>query len=231
MKKQAGTLYCIGVGPGDPELMTLKAQRLLTQCPVVASPVTGGEKTMALDIVKGAVSLAGKEILLLDFPMVSDAEILRQSHRRQAEEIARHLDAGKDVAFITIGDVSVYATLPYVSGLLADEGYAVAMIPGVTSFCACACVLGRSLTEMQLPLHIFPGSFTDVKDALSLDGTKVFMKSGRQIGNVKKALLEENVKAAAVVDCGLATQAVYPSLAELPEGTGYFTTIITEAKS
>lgn len=230
MNEKAGTLYCIGVGPGDPELMTRKAHRLLTACPVIAVPLSGGGKTMALDIVKGAVSLTGKTLLLLDFPMTADETVLREAHRQQAAAVAEKLDAGLDVALVTIGDVTVFSTLTYISDILIRQGYRATLIPGVTSFCACACALGESLTDMKTPLHIFPGSFSDIKTALSLDGTKVFMKSGRQMAAVRQAIVASGVPAKAVVDCGLATEAVYPSLADLPDDAGYFTTVIAGRK-
>lgn len=230
MNKEKGSLYCVSVGPGDPELLTLKAKRILQQCPIIAAPVTGGEKTMALDIVRGALDITGKEILLLDFPMVSDRLIVEKSHSEHSDLLAAKLEQGLDVAVVSIGDVSVYSTLPYVGDIIKARGYVVTMLPGVTSFCACACALGQSLTTMQKPLHIFPGSFADMELALSMDGTKVFMKSGKQMASVREQILAAGQPAAAVVNCGLETEAVYQQLCEMPEKTGYFTTIIVKEK-
>lgn len=225
---ERGRLYCVSVGPGDPELLTLKAQRILRHCPVIAAPVTGGNKTMALDIVKQVADLSGKEILLLAFPMVSDKGMLENSHIAHANQLAEKLEQGLDVAVISIGDVSVYSTLPYVSDILTKQGYDVTMIPGVTSFCACACALGQSLTTMQKPLHLFPGSFTDMDTALSSEGTKIFMKSGRLGASVQDQILASGQAAFAVSDCGLESEAVYPTLSDMPENTGYFTTFIVK---
>jgi precorrin-2/cobalt-factor-2 C20-methyltransferase len=228
---EKGTLYCVSVGPGDPELLTLKASRILHAVPVVAAPVTHGEKTMALDIVRQSVSLEGKQIMLLDFPMSADREKLALSHRSHAAALAEQLQQGRDVAFVCIGDVSVFSTVTYVSDLLAAQGFRTEMIPGVTSFCACACALGQSLTSMRSPLHVFPGSFTDTEAALAMDGVKVFMKSGRKIDAVRKSIQDAGLPASAVVDCGLSTQAVYRNLSDMPENAGYFTTLIVGEKS
>ena len=84
---EKGTFYGVGVGPGDPELITLKAVRAIERCPVIAAPETRGEKTLALDIARGVVDLTGKTILRMQFLMTRDKQALEESHRRQARQI------------------------------------------------------------------------------------------------------------------------------------------------
>ncbi len=225
-----GTLYGISVGPGDPELLTLKAVNLLRACPVVATPVTAGGKTLALDIAAGAVDLSGKEILTLDFPMTRDHAALRASHRAAADAVAARLDGGQDVAMVNLGDVSVYSTFAYVMQLLQADGYAVVMVPGVPSFCAVAAALGQSLTTMHQPIHIFPASSGPTAEALALRGTKVLMKTGRAMAEVRAAIEAAGLagKTALVQNCGLPGEKVCRSLDEASDDISYFTTILVK---
>jgi precorrin-2/cobalt-factor-2 C20-methyltransferase len=230
MDKNRGTLYGLSVGPGDPELMTLKAVKILKQCPVAAVPVTHRGNTLALDIARKIVDFSDKELLLLPFEMTRDKEKLRLNHEAQAARVAERLALGRDVAFLTLGDVSVFSTFSYVAGILKEKGYAVTMIPGVTSFCASACALGISLTEMQRPLHIIPAGFYSAREALALPGAKVLMKAGSQFPEVRRAVLESGREAFAAVDCGLESEALYETLEDMPEKPGYFTTVIVKEK-
>jgi precorrin-2/cobalt-factor-2 C20-methyltransferase len=174
-----GILYGVSVGPGDPELMTVKAVRILERCPVVAAPRTAGEKTLALDIASGAADLTGKTILNLEFAMTRDPAELAASHRAAADTLENELREGRDVAMLNLGDVSVYSTFAYMMELLRADGFESVMIPGVPSFCAVAAALGTGLTEMNEPLHILPAGGMAVDEALRLPGTKVLMKTGR----------------------------------------------------
>lgn len=229
MELKKGVFYGVGVGPGDPELMTLKAVRILTECPVIAVPQTKSGETMALDIVRQVVPLEGKTILPLFFAM-ERGEAQKAAHREAAKAIAACLDEGKDVAMPNIGDVSVYSTYCYLMELLKEQGYETAMSAGVPSFCAVAARLGISLTTMNAPLHIIPAGGGNLEEALELPGTKVLMKSGRTLPKVAEALQEKGLldKAAMVQDCGLPTEAVCADLSNLPEKTGYFATIIVK---
>ena len=228
MNEKYGTFYALSVGPGDPELMTVKACRCLERCPVIAAPQTKSGQMLALDIARGAVSLDGKEILPLRFTMSRDASVRQESYRAAAQQIEEKLAAGLDVAMVNLGDVSVYATAFYMFDQIQKDGFAACMLPGVTSFCAVAAQLGRSLTEMDLPLHIIPASGMDLDAALTLPGTKVLMKSGSAIEQSVQALKRHGLadKAALVADCGLPTQKIVEDLEKLPADIGYFATIV-----
>lgn len=230
MEMRRGVFYGVGVGPGDPELLTIKALRTLERCPVIAAPRTKSGETLALDIVRQAVSLEGKTVLLLDFTMSRDPAVLRASHLRAAEAIAAHLAAGRDAAMLNLGDVSIYATFGYVMDILTARGYEAVMVPGVPSFCAVAARLGASLTTAASPLHILPASRDSLEEQLDLPGTKVLMKSGRQLPRVSEILRQKGLleKAAMVRDCGLPAEQVCRDLRYLPEDTGYFATVIVK---
>lgn len=224
-----GIFYAVSVGPGEPELMTLKAVRILHECPVLAAPVTKGESTVALDIAGQCVDVSGKEILYLDFIMTKDKKQLEENYRKQAEKVAGCLESGRDVAMVNIGDVSVYATCSYIADFVKKFGYEAVMVPGVPSFCAAAAKLGISLTRSGTPLHIIPASY-GISEALDLAGNKVLMKSGREYRNVKNELEKRGLleHAAMVQNCGLPGEKIYRDMTAVAEDAGYFATIIVK---
>ena len=230
MEVTKGIFYAVGVGPGDPELLTLKACRILEACPVVAAPRTRSGGMLALDIAQGAVDLTGKEILPLDLTMAVAAEGRTDAHAAAVEQIARRLTEGKHVAMAVLGDVAVYASCTPLMDRLTELGFQCVMIPGVTSFSAAAARLGVSLTEPDRPLAIVPGNVELDQYALQFPGSKVLMKSGIHLDEVRKALEEQGMldRAALVANCGLPGELVSRNLRELPERLSYFTTIIVK---
>lgn len=220
-------LYGVGVGPGDPRLMTLKAVETLSRCRVIAAPRTKNGGMVALDIAAGAVNLSEKEIVPLDFAMSRDAEERAASHRKAAALLRMHLDAGRSVAMLNLGDISIYATFRYIADILEPEGYAIEMIPGVPSFCAAAAVLGTSLTDMETPLRIVPDG-TGEPENVDLPGATVWMKSGRNLPVLLRRLSEAGLaeKVMLVRNCGMADQKIYRGLGDAEIGVGYFTVVI-----
>ena len=106
-----GTLYGVGIGPGDPELLTLKAVRLIRENEVIALPGEKPEETVAYQIsVQAVPELADKTLLALTMPMTKDKALLNENYDRAAEKIADQLDQGKNVVFLTLGDPTVYST-------------------------------------------------------------------------------------------------------------------------
>ena len=205
MAELKGTFYGVSVGPGDPELMTLQAVRLIRQCPVLAAPQTASGQMLALDIARSALgeALDGKTIVPLYFAMSRDPAALAASHEKAAAAVRQYLDAGQDVAMLNIGDVSIYATFGYLQEILQAGGYATAMAAGVPSFCAAAARLNVPLTGgMDTPLTIAPGGWTD--RVLEMPGTKVLMKAGRQLPVLLDALQQADKlkKSALVCNCG-----------------------------
>lgn len=226
-----GILYGVGVGPGDPELMTVKAVRTVERCPVIALPQSGRGECTAYEIAKEAVpALEKKEKLLLSMPMTRDQGKLLESWREAADQIAKKLDLGQDVAFLTLGDPAVYSTYLYLHRLVEKMGYEARMIPGVPSFCAAAARLGWGLCENRQPLHILPASYDGTEEALSLPGTKVLMKAGSSAAEVMDALGKRGLRSRTglVVNCGMAGEKAYQSLETTPEEQGYFSLYIVK---
>ena len=232
MEVKKGTLYGVGVGPGDPELLTLKAVRLLQRCPVIAAPRTKSGEALALDIVSRALPLEGKTILPLYFSMERDKVLIRAAHEKAADAIQLHLDAGEDVAMLNLGDVSIYATWGYLMDLLRERGYETAMIPGVPSFCAAAARLDATLVSWGSPLHIIPLGREPLEAGLTLPGAKVLMKAGSRLPELVEALRQTRQLDSAVLveNCGLPGERVCTDLSRCPEDTGYFATVIVKEK-
>lgn len=226
-----GVFYGVGVGPGDPELLTLKAVRRIERCPVIAAPQTRGGTMLALEIAAGAVPMEGKTILPLSFPMGREPAEQAAAHQAAADQVEPYLAAGQDVAMLNLGDVSIYATFSYLMELIRKRGYETAMVPGIPSFCAVAAKLGISLTERDSALHIAPGG-SALEETLELPGTKILMKSGRQLPEVLAALRKHGQleRSMLVKNCGLEGELVCRDLtAQLPEeDTGYFATIVVK---
>lgn len=225
MKK--GKLYGVGVGPGDPELVTKKAQRILEQADVVAVPDKGtGEKT-ALAIVRDLVE--GKQLLYCPAPMVRDRKVLEESYEQAAENICGLLEQGKQVAFITLGDPTIYSTYIYVHKKVAARGYEAEMIPGVPSFCAVAARLGTALCEGDQRLLIVPASH-DAGDCLDVPANTVFMKAGKAIGELQALLRERELLegASMVANCGMEGETVYPRFADMKDPSGYFSVVLVK---
>ena len=223
-----GTLYGLGVGPGDPELLTLKAVRILHQADVIAVPDKGsGEKT-AFRIVQEYVE--GKSILTCVTPMVRDQALLDAAHDRIAADICTLLEEGKTVAFITLGDPTVYATYMYIHRRVLSRGYEAVLVPGVPSFCAVAARLNTSLCEQSQRLLIVPASHKDMEDCLNVDANLVFMKAGKEIGALKEKLAAHGLleHASLVANCGMEGEQVWEHFADMPENTGYFSVVLVK---
>lgn len=221
-----GKLTGIGVGPGDPELITLKALKYLKACDVLAIPDADKGTSVAYKIAAEAwPELSEKASITVVMPMTHDIKKLNEYHRAAADKVEAELDKGNNVAFITLGDPTVYSTYMYVHKLVMADGYDVQIISGVPSFCAVAARLNMSLAERAEMLHIVPSSH-GVEQALSMPGAKVLMKAGSKMGIVKKALIESDMDVCMVENCGMETEHVYMSAEDIPEDAGYFSLII-----
>lgn len=226
-----GKLYGVGIGPGDPELLTLKALRVIRESKVIALPGKEPRETVAYKIVEGAYpEIAEKELLAVDMPMTKDPVKLEASHNAGAAAIMAYLDKGMDVAFPTLGDPTVYSTYIYVHKRVQAAGYETEIVSGITSFCAVAARLNTGLVEKAEPLHVIPASY-QIEEALKLSGTKVLMKAGKKMAEVKKILLEQQIPASMIENCGMDNERIYRSPEEIPEDAGYYSLIIVKEKS
>lgn len=223
-----GKLIGVGVGPGDPELMTLKAVKIIRNCQVLVLPAESKEKCVAYQIVRQAIpEIEDKTTVCLVMPMTKDKDRLEKSHREGTQKVAEVLDAGKDAAFLTLGDPTVYATSMYIHQRIAGMGYRTSIVSGVPSFCAAAAKLGVSLGEKQEQIHIIPASY-DVEAAIQLPGTKILMKAGKKMPVVRQCVKEHHGWAAMVENCGMAEEHLWINAEDMPEHPGYYTLVIVK---
>ena len=228
MKNMRGKLYSVGIGPGDPELLTLKAVRLLKECDVVALPKGETDVMTAKNIVNQVVDLDKKEQLIIYMPMTKDMAVMDKAHQEGADAVIKLLDEGKNVVFITLGCPTVYATCIYVHKLVLKAGYDAELVAGVTSICAVAAKLNVSLCERAEPLIVLPGSYKEASKFLDGPGNKVVMKSARVRDELKERGLIKN--AAMVERCGLSGEKVYRDLNEIDPNSSYFSVILVKEK-
>lgn len=232
MKK--GILYGVGVGPGDPELMTLRAVRRIRENTVIAFPGEIPEETTAYRIAVQAVPELSEKILLpIPMPMTQDAGALRRSHHRGANSIAAYLKQGQNVVFLTLGDVTIYSTFAYLKDILEADGYETRMENGIPSFCAAAARLNTSLVEWNQSLWIIPAAHASAEalfTATEEGGTVVLMKAGKSLSRVKEIAARAGATVQAVANCGLPGECVCKTEDQIPESSGYFTTVIVKSQ-
>lgn len=185
-----GKLIGIGVGPGDTDLLTLKAVKALETVPVICSPKSAKEKeSIALSIVNPILEKRKdyKRLMIVQplFPMIEDQEELEKYWDSASELIANYLDSGRDVAFITLGDSSIFSTFSYVQKRLKDK-YAVETIPGITSFTACASAIDMPLVEKNQVLSIVPKIDDRLDEIMEYSDCVVLMKASRNTEKLEK---------------------------------------------
>ncbi len=227
-----GILYGIGVGPGDPELITVKAVKRMQGCSLIGIPAKDPASCTAYKIAKEAVAgLEKKPVVAVPVPMTSDTEKLSKAYDAGSERLVKELREGRDIAFLNLGDPAVYGSYMEFHERVIEAGCKAEIISGVPSFCAAAAKLSVPLGSRQEQIHILPGLYC-TKKLEQYDGTQILMKSGGQVRELKEKLLklEEGgkAKAYAVMNCGMENEAVYQEIGELPEDAGYFTTIIVK---
>ena len=205
-----GRLYGVGVGPGDPELLTVKAQRVLRQVPVIFTPqAETSRESYALSIVRDVIDVERQEVLRGTFP-TDDAEAAGEVWQAAANTVAERLLQGQDVAFITEGDPMLYSTFSYVLESIRSNypEIPVEIIPGVSSVMAAAASASVPLVTHGQRLAILPAVYgiNDLREAIANYDTIVLMKVNRMLLQALANL--ENL--------GLAGRAIYVRRASTP---------------
>lgn len=224
---KGGIFYSVGIGPGDPMLMTLKAVSTIELSDIIAVPKSGADQNIALKIAKDYIS--SKTIIECDMPMTRDTNLLKCCHDNAVAAISALLEQGKIVSFLTLGDPTVYSTAMYVHKGLTERGYRTEIVSGVPSFCAAAASLNTTLCEGGQPLHIIPASYKDTDSLLDLDGNKVLMKSGKSILDVRDRIKQNNLTGMMVECATMENERVYKSLDEIEAGASYFSVVLLKS--
>lgn len=184
----SGTLYGLGVGPGDPELLTLKCLRLLRAAPVVAYPAPLDAPSFARSIVARWLSPAQTEVAIR-MPMEAARFPAQDVYDRAAVELAGHLDAGRDVAVLCQGDPFLYGSFMYLFGRLAER-FPVEIVPGVSSLVAAAAAAQWPLAARDDVLTVLPATLDDAALERRLAGTDAaaIIKLGRHAARIRRLL-------------------------------------------
>ena len=226
-----GMIYGVGVGPGDPELMSLKAVRLIRENDVIAVPGKIPQEAVAYKIAATVVpEIAEKTLVPVYMPMVKDRELIQKEHEKGAKMLEEYLDQGRNVVYLTLGDSTIYCTFSYLQHILEQDGYPVELVPGIPSFCAAAARLNLPLAEWDEPLHIVP-AVHKTQELLHYEGNYVLMKSASHMKEVKELLRAKGLSVGCVENCSMETEKLYRSLDEIPDDAGYFSLIIAKETS
>jgi precorrin-2/cobalt-factor-2 C20-methyltransferase len=224
----SGTVYGLGVGPGDPELITLKALRILRAAPVIAYPAPETGDSFARTIVAPHLP-GGQTEIAIRMPLGDGQFPKAEIYDAAATAIADHARAGRDVAVLCEGDPLFYGSFMYLYRRLVDR-CAVHVVPGVSSLMACAGAAGLPLAARNETLTVVPAPLPDDELRARLAGNAAFaiIKVGRHLGRVRQVLGNNGMLARSwyVERATLATQRVAP-LSALPDDSApYFSMVL-----
>ena len=231
-----GTLIGVGVGPGDPELLTIKAVKAIQTADVIAFHARPGGVSAAKTIATNYLS-DNHELELLEYPVTTGivdhpggyAGAMADFYLEATTRLAAHLAAGKTVAVLTLGDPMLYSSYQHLHRVLAEQ-FPSTIIPGIPSITAAADALGQPLCEEEEILTVLPGTLDQVVLTARLRDTDcaVIMKLGRTFPKVKQALIDAGVadKAYVVVRASMTDETIIPVLAADPETIPYFAVVV-----
>ncbi len=189
----SGTLFGLGVGPGDPELLTLKAHNILSSTKIIAYPAPDTGPSFAREIVAGYIQPEAVEIPII-IPMKTARFPAQEIYDSAATTIAHHLDQGDDVAVLCEGDPFFYGSFMYLHARL-NQHYRVEVIPGVSSLMACAAAFGRPLAARNDALTVIPAPLEpeQIKQKLEATDAAAIIKIGRHYDKVYAILKQLNL--------------------------------------
>lgn len=223
-----GTLYGLGVGPGDPELLTVKAARLIAGGAVIAYPLTADGESLARRIAAPHIPCEAEE-LGFSVPIGAEPAAVAAAYDKAAEGIAARLDEGRDVAVLCEGDPFLYGSFMYLFERLADR-YSATVVPGVTSLTASAAALGRPLAARNDILAVIPApaDADRLTSALVAVEAAAIVKVGRHFDRVRGLLRSLGLTDRAfLVTAASCEDEATAGLDSLPDGPKpYFSTIL-----
>jgi len=235
MKPKIGTLYGIGVGPGDPDLITLKATKVLGQVDIVfAAASTKNLHSLAMSIARPHIP-DGTSVELLHFPMTRDRSETHRAWEANAQHIVGALAAGRDAAFLTLGDSLTYSTFGYLMAYIkaAAPHVKIQTVPGITSYQAAASRLNTTLVEGEGSLMVVSGATGGdrLRSLAEKPETIVFLKAYRNLADICAALDESGQYSycVAVKNCGHPSEEIVADMGELcRQKPDYWTLIIAK---
>lgn len=228
MVRKTGTLHGVGVGPGDPELITLKAFKLISEAPVIAYLAANGRESTARDIAKPFIPATARH-LVIDMPMRVEREPGEKAYDAGAAAIAAELDKGRDVVMLCEGDPFFYGSFMYVFARLAGS-YPCRVVPGVTSITASAASLRRPLSARNEVVKVLPATLPEdrLREELQTAESAAIIKVGRHLPKVRTVLglLDLAPRAHVIVKATHQDEIVTPLLDITEDHLPYFSTIL-----
>lgn len=228
MVMKLGTLHGVGVGPGDPELMTLKAWRLISSAPVIAYLAANGKDSTARDIAKPFLPAHCTHVVI-DMPMRVEREPGERAYDAGAAAIAAHLEAGRDVIMLCEGDPFFYGSFMYVFARLGVK-YPCRVVPGVTSITAAAASLRRPLSARNEVVKVLPATLPEdrLREELQTAESAAIIKVGRHLPKVRNILgmLDLSARAHVIIKATHEDEAIIPLLDITEDTLPYFSTIL-----
>jgi precorrin-2/cobalt-factor-2 C20-methyltransferase len=235
MNEKTGVLYGIGVGPGDPDLITLKAAKILGGIDIVfAAASTKNNHSLAVNIAKQHIP-EKTAVKMLCFPMTRDKNETRKAWRQHAQTIIAEIEQGKSAAFLTLGDAMTYSTFGYIMKHVQHIAphIDIQTVPGITSYQAAAARLNTPLVEGEESLMVVSGA-TGGNRLRELEGRPenvVFLKAYRNVKDIKAAIDESGTyhTSVGVKNCSHPNEEIIPDIEELSTRMpDYWTLIIAK---
>lgn len=188
-------LTAIGVGPGDPDLLTVKAVRAIENADIIMCPASAEDRpSIALSVVRPLIDESGQKIIKLIFPMTKDRDVLEKTWKRNAKIMAETVMGGKNVVYVTVGDPYLYSTWIYMHRNLESShpDMPITVIPGIVSMFTFASKVGVSIAEGAEKVAIIPSCYdlASVREIAKNAETLVFLKDGRYFDQVVDLLRE-----------------------------------------
>jgi precorrin-2/cobalt-factor-2 C20-methyltransferase len=227
----SGTVYGIGVGPGDPELITLKGLRLLRACPVVAYPAPEGGESLARRIVASHLP-GGQSEIVIGVPMTGEKDPAAAIYDRAAAEIAGHLTAGRDVAVLCLGDPFFYGSFMYLFERLAGT-HKVVVVPGVTSISAASAALGLPLAARNESFAVIPAGLDDaeIEQRLAACDSAAILKLGKHLSRIRALVARLGLEARYIERASMAEERRL-TLADVdPASAPYFSLLLVRRRA
>jgi precorrin-2/cobalt-factor-2 C20-methyltransferase len=228
---KTGTLYGVGVGPGDPELLTVKAWRLISMAEVIAYLAANGISSTARDIARPFIPERVEEIVI-DMPMRREREPAQAAYDQGAAAIAARLAAGKDVIFLCEGDPFFYGSFMYLFGRLSPH-FETVVVPGVTSLTAAAARLGRPLARRNDVVKVLPATLEPerLRAELSTADAAAIIKAGRHFAKVRDVLAELGLThhATLIENATRESERICPVAEVSGDSVPYFSTVLVIA--
>jgi precorrin-2/cobalt-factor-2 C20-methyltransferase len=232
---KTGKLYGVGVGPGDPELITVKAVRVIKEADIIFTAASSKNSySLAVEIAAPYISGSAK-ITALGFPMTKDEDQVETAWTANTKEIARALTRGLNVVFLTLGDPVTYSTFGYIlkkmKQIMPDAD--IETVPGITSFHAASARLNRILVEGEESLLVTSGAFggSQIRNIQQVENIAI-VKAYKNIKDINTALKEAGMhqKGVAVSHCGRKKEKIFANLDDLENRAPDYWTLILASK-